>query len=272
MSDKELKQAEQARGESVLMVPMTAGSVALCFNVPVLKDRGVPLKLSRAALVEILFGRVTEWNDPLLAKDNPGLADYARPITWVRRSEGSGTTYAFTNFVGAVSKEWKDGPGVGKSVSWPVGIGAKGNDGVAALIDQTPGSLGYVEFGFADLAGLSMAAVENKRGRFVAPSVESGQAALAGAKLPANFRLFIPDPDGEAAYPIVTYTWILALKRYQSSKTAHWVREALIYGLTEGQGVSRDLGYIPLPEAVTGPVLAAVRKIEPLDGGPTDLP
>jgi phosphate transport system substrate-binding protein len=263
MSDKELQLAEQSRGAPVLMVPMTAGSVALCYNVPVLKQRGKALRLTRQALVEVLFGRVTDWNDPLLVKDNPDLANYDKPITWVRRSEGSGTTYAFTNFVGAVSKEWKDGPGVNKSVSWPVGIGAKGNDGVAALIDQTPGALGYVEFGYAELAGLSMAAVENKRGRFVQPSLASGQAALAGAKLPANFRLFIPDPDGETAYPIVTYTWILALKRYQSARTAHWLRKALEYGLTDGQAFSQDLGYIPLPQAVTAPVLEAVRKIEP---------
>jgi phosphate transport system substrate-binding protein len=263
MSDKELRQAEQSRGEAVLMVPMTAGSVALCYNVPALGARGKTLQLTREALAEILFGRVTEWNDPVLVKDNPHLADYDKPVTWVRRSEGSGTTYAFTNFAGAVSKEWKDGPGVGKSVSWPIGIGAKGNDGVAALIDQTPGALGYVEFGYADLAGLSMAAVENKRGRFVEPGVESGQAALAGAKMPANFRLFIPDPDGEKAYPIVTYTWILVLKRYQSARAAHWLREALVYGLTDGQAFSRELGYIPLPEAVTRPVLEAVRTIEP---------
>jgi phosphate transport system substrate-binding protein len=265
MSDKELKLARESRGQDVLMVPMTGGSVALCCNVPILKERGKTLRLTRKALVEILFGRITEWNDPLLVKDNPDLADYDKAITWIRRSEGSGTTYAFTNHVSAISKEWKAGPGVNKSISWPVGIGAKGNNGVAALIEQTPGALGYVEFGYADLAGLDMAEVENRRGRFVLPSVESGQAALAGAKLPANFRLFIPDPEGENAYPIVTYTWILVLKRYDNPKTARWVRKALMYGLTEGQKYSKDLGYIPLPDVVARPVIEAVKKIEPLD-------
>src|SRR5262245_27290518 len=132
MSDKELKAARAARGQDVLLVPMTAGSVALCFNVPVLKQYDKPLRLTRKALVEILFGRVEEWSHRLLVKDNPELADYDKAITWVRRSEGSGTTYAFTNHVSAVSKEWKEKVGVNKSVSWPKGIGAKGNNGVAA--------------------------------------------------------------------------------------------------------------------------------------------
>jgi phosphate transport system substrate-binding protein len=264
MSDKELKQAHEARGQEVLMAPMTAGSVALCYNVPVLKQRNKTLRLTRKALIEILFGRVTEWNDPVLVKDNPDLADYDKTITWIRRSEGSGTTYAFTNHLSAISKEWKTEVGTNKSVTWKVGIGAKGNNGVAALIEQTPGALGYVEFGYAELARLGMAEVENRRGKFVLPSVASGQAALAGAKLPANFRLFIPDPDGEKAYPIVTYTWILVLKRYDSAHKAHWIRQALLYGLTDGQKFSKDLGYIPLPDVVAGPVIEAVKKIEPL--------
>src|SRR5262249_7870190 len=125
----------------VLTIPMTAGSVALAYNLPGLPpDSGV--RLSRQALVEILFGRITHWNDPQLQELNPGLPLPERRITWVRRSEGSGTTYAFTNHVGAVSAEWKKGPGVNKSITWPTGVGAKGNDGVAALIQQTPGALG----------------------------------------------------------------------------------------------------------------------------------
>ena len=266
MSDRELQRAQKERGQDVLMLPMTAGSVALCSNVPVLAERGRALKLTRKSLVEVLLGRITDWNDPLLVKDNPDLADYDRSITWVRRSEGSGTTYAFTNHVAAISKEWKERTGSpSKSVTWPVGIGAKGNDGVAALIDQTPGALGYVEFGFAELAGLSMAAVQNRRGKFVLPNLKSGQAALAGAKLPSNFRLFIPDPDGVNAYPIVTYTWILTLCRYEAPKVAYWLREMLLFGLTEGQQYSKDLGYIPLPEVVVRPVVEAVKKIEPLE-------
>jgi phosphate transport system substrate-binding protein len=264
MSDKELKRAKDERPEhaDVLLVPMTAGSVALCYNLPgVPKDR--PVRLSRTVLVEILFGRITNWDDALVQSINPGIELPSVPITWVRRSDGSGTTYAFTNHVSAVSKEFKEKVGVNKSVSWPVGLGAKGNNGVAALIDQTPGALGYVETGYAELTRLPMAALENRAGQYVEPTIETGQAALAGEKLPANFRLFIPDPKGKAAYPIVTYTWMLVLKRYEDPKVARALKKALRYGLTDGQKVSKELGYIPLPENVTAPILAAVDKIEP---------
>jgi phosphate transport system substrate-binding protein len=159
--------------------------------------------------------------------------------------------------------------GVNKSVSWPgprsTNLGAKGNNGVTALIDQTPGAMGYVESGYAELADLNMAALENRKGKFVVPDVATGQAALAGAVLPKNFRLFIPDPEGEKAYPIVTYTWMLVLKRYPDAKKARWVREALVYGLTKGQAFSEKLGYIPLPENIVKTVMPAVKSIEPRD-------
>ncbi len=264
MSNGELERARQALDTDVLMLPMTAGSVALCYNVPSLKGSEKPLRLTRATLVEILFGRITDWNDPQLVRDNPDLAGEERAITWIHRSEGSGTTYAFTNHAGAISPEWKTDPGVNKSVSWPVGIGAKGNNGVAALIDQTPGALGYVETGYAELAELRMAALQNRRGRFVLPDAQSGLAALAGAKLPDNFRLFIPDPEGETAYPIVTYTWLLLRAQARTARKAHWIRKALHWCLTEGQKISEELFYLPLPANVAGPVLAAVERIGPV--------
>jgi phosphate transport system substrate-binding protein len=263
MSNSELERARKALGTDVLMLPMTAGSVALCYNVPSLKGSQRPLHLTRATLVEILFGRITHWNDPLLVRDNPELEGEERAITWIHRSEGSGTTYAFTNHVGAISSEWKKDPGVNKSVSWPVGIGAKGNNGVAALIDQTPGALGYVEYGYAVLAKLRTAALQNRRGRFVIPDPQSGLAALAGATLPANFRLFIPDPGGENAYPIVTYTWLLLRTQAKSARRAYWIRKALTWCLTEGQQLSAKLFYLPLPDNVARPVLAAVERIGP---------
>jgi phosphate transport system substrate-binding protein len=181
----------------------------------------------------------------------------------VRRSDGSGTTFAFTNHVSSTSDRWKQEVGFNKSVEWPVGVGAKGNNGVAALIDQTPGALGYVEFGYADLTGLPMAALQNKAGLFITPSPESGQAALEGAKLPDNFRLFIPDPPGAAAYPIVTYTWVMVLERYFTEKVSRTIKMMLTYALTEGQQISEELGYLPLPKNVTDPVLAAVKRIGP---------
>ena len=271
MSDKEIASALEKRPmtEGVLLVPMTAGSVTLCYNVPgVTPDQG--LRLSREVLIDILFGRIDNWNDAAIAKLNPKLTLPDQPITWVRRSDGSGTTYALTNHLAAMSEEWKKQVGVNKSVPWPVGIGGKGNPGVAAIVSQTPGALGYVEYGYALLSNLPMASVENKAGAFVAPSLKSNQAALAEGKMPANFRLFIPDPAGAGAYPIVTYTWILVPKRFsypgdpeREKKVARTVRKVLRYCLTDGQKFSDDLGYTPLPANVVGPILEAVERIEP---------
>jgi phosphate transport system substrate-binding protein len=271
MSDKEMKSAldERPPTEGVLLVPMTAGSVALGYNVPGI-PRDQELRLSREVLIDILFGRIDNWNDPAIAKFNPKLTLPDLPITWVRRSDGSGTTYALTNHLAAMSEEWKQKVGVNKSVPWPVGIGGKGNPGVAAIVSQTPGALGYVEYGYALLSNLPMASVENKAGAFVAPSLKSNQAALAEGKMPDNFRLFIADPAGAGAYPIVTYTWILVPKRYsypgdpeREKKVARTVRKVLRYCLTDGQKFSDDLGYTPLPANVVGPILEAVEKIEP---------
>jgi phosphate transport system substrate-binding protein len=279
MSDKELARFDKEQPESggVLMVPLTAGSVVLAYKVPALDQAGKVLLLTRGNLVDILFGDITRWNDPRLVKLNPDLADVDRPITWVRRSEGSGTTYAFTNHLSAVSKRWKDEIGTHKSVAWPVGIGAKGNDGVAAIISQTPGAIGYVEFGFARLSNLPFAAYQNKAGQFVQPkrvypnnplladetdgkaALTPDQIALASAELPANFRLFIPDPARDNAYPLVTYTWLLVARQYRNEKVAGGVREMLEWCLTEGQKISDDLAYIPLPEVVSKRILVEVR-------------
>ena len=263
MSDKEIAQAieQNPRRGGVLMLPMTAGSVAVCYNVP-----GGPsnLKLARQVYVDIFLGKITSWDDPAIAGLNPGVSLPAQPITVVRRADGSGTTFAFTNHLSAISSEWKSKVGVGKSVLWPVGIGGKGNAGVAALIDQTPGAIGYLEFGYADLVDLPMARLQNKAGEYIAPDLESGQAALKGVKMPANLRVWIPDPPGADAYPIVTYTWMLCFKDYSDKpKQAAALKEVLRYGLTEGQKCSVELGYIPLPPDVVEQVLEAVKTIRP---------
>jgi phosphate transport system substrate-binding protein len=256
MSDKEMDKVPAG----VLLLPMTAGSVALSYNLP-----GGPetLRLSRAALLGILLGRIDHWSDPILADCNPGVRLPDLAITFVRRSEGSGTTFAFTNHLSAISEQWKKGPGVGKSVVWPVGIGAKGNAGVAALIQQTPGALGYIESGYAELCHLPMAALENRAGRYVQPSVRSSLAALAEAKLPANLRVWITDPHAPDAYPIVTYTWILCYRQYADARLAATLKQVLKFCLTEGQQWSADLGYVPLPEPVAAAVLRAVDTIQP---------
>jgi phosphate transport system substrate-binding protein len=262
MSDKEIDQVIKKVRRGVVMLPLTAGSISLSYN---LEGGPKELRLSREALVGIALGQITSWNDPVLARDNPGANLPEQDITWIRRSEGSGTTFAFTSHLSAISKKWKDGPGTGKSVVWPVGIGARGNNGVAALIEQTPGAIGYLETGFAELVHLPQAAVENKAGKFVHPTVESARVALATAKFPPNLRAWVPDPAGDAAYPIVTYTWLCCYEHYNDPKAARTLRKVIRYCLTDGQKISADLGYVPLPEDVAQKALAALERIG-LDG------
>jgi phosphate transport system substrate-binding protein len=268
MSDKEIAKAveDNPKREGVLMLPVTAGIIVLCYNVPgfqgTAEAQGV--KLSRQVYADIFLGKIENWNDRAIAALNPQVEFPDLPITVVRRADGSGTTFAFTNHLSAISEEWKDKVGVGKSVLWPAGIGGKGNAGVAALIEQTPGAIGYLEFGYAELLKMPMARLENKEGNYIEPSLQAGQEGLAGAKLPPNMRVWVPDPPGSSAYPIVTYTWILCWKNYgHEVKEAEALKDMLRYCLTDGQKVSSELGYIPLPPEVAATVLKAVDSIKP---------
>jgi len=269
MSDKEIAKAveDNPKREGVLMLPVTAGIIVLCYNVPGLAVAAEPthgLKLSQQVYVDIFLGKIDNWNDSRIAALNPKAQLPDLPITVVRRADGSGTTFAFTNHLSAISTEWKDKVGVGKSVLWPVGIGGKGNAGVAALIEQTPGAIGYLEFGYAELLEMPMARLQNKDGEYVEPSLEAGQEGLAAAKLPPDMRVWIPDPPGKRAYPIVTYTWILCWKNYGSAvKEAEALKNMLRYCLTDGQKLSSKLGYIPLPPDIAATVLKAVDSIKP---------
>jgi phosphate transport system substrate-binding protein len=260
MSDKEIEKVKHG----VELLPMTAGSIAICFNIP-----GGPteLRLSPATYANIFLGKITDWDDLAIAGDNPGVSFPAVPITVVRRAEGSGTTYAFSNHLAAISEEWKKERGVDKSIKWPKGmIGARGNAGVAALIKQTPGAIGYLEFGYAELSYLPTAALKNKAGRFIRPSEASGRAALASAKFPEKgppLRIWVPNPDGEDSYPIVTYTWLLCAKHYQDPAVAAELKKVIKFCLTEGQQYSADLGYIPMPENVVAKALESVDRITP---------
>ena len=192
MTDEEMASVEGG----VQLLPMTAGEIVLAYNLP-----GGPqeLKLSRAAYTKIFLGQVTKWNDPVIAQSNPDAKLLDTGITVVRRADSSGTTFVFTQHLSAVSEAWKNGPGVGTTVNWPSSdkfIASPKNDGVAATIKQTPGAIGYIEYGFAELGKLPMASLENKAGKYVKPSLESGQAALAGVDLPPDLRAWLPDPSG----------------------------------------------------------------------------
>lgn len=263
-SDVAMKDEEIAKvGRGVLMLPMTAGSIVLAYNLPGVEG----IKLSRDAYVGILLGKITKWNDPAIAKDNPNIELPDKQITVIHRSDGSGTTGVFTKHLSAISPEWKDAIGEGKSVEWPTGkgkfIGAKGNEGVTAAIQQNEGSIGYIEYGYAKNNNLTMAALQNKAGQFIAPNDESAAATLAAVELPADMRAFITDPEGEQSYPIVTYTWILAYKQYDDPQKAIAMEGTIEYGLTKGQEQSAALGYVPLPASVVEKVAKAADEISP---------
>ncbi len=254
MTDDEMKAVK----EGVVLLPMTAGSIVLSYNIP---DAPAELKLSRDAYTGIFLGKIKQWDDPIIAKANPGAKLPATPITVVTRSDGSGTTFVFTTHLSAISPEWKAGPGAGKSVNFPVGVAGKGNPGVTALIKQTPGAIGYVEYGYAQQTGMPMAMLENHSGKYVKADLATGKNALAAVKLPADLRAWLPDPEGAEAYPIVTYTWLLCYKKYQDPKIAEAVKALVSYGLDEGQKDSEALGYIPLPPNVVDKVKKAANQI-----------
>jgi phosphate transport system substrate-binding protein len=254
MDDEEIAAVKQG----VALLPMTAGSIVLAYNLPDVTG----LKLSRQVYVDILLGKITKWNDPAIAKINPDVTLPDTEITVVYRSDGSGTTGVFTKHLSAVSPEWADKIGDGKTVEWPTGLGAKGNEGVTAQILQTEGSLGYVEYGYAKQQEMPTATLENKAGAYVAPSGETAAKALSAVVLPENLRAFLTDPEGKDSYPIVTYTWLLAYQNYDDPDKLKALKEVLNWSLTDGQAFAEELGYVPLPETVVQKVQAKLETIQ----------
>jgi phosphate transport system substrate-binding protein len=182
----------------------------------------------------------------------------------VVRLDSSGTTYAFTHHLGAISEAWRDGPGTGKLIDWPGrASSARGNDGVAGRIKLTAGAIGYVEYGYAKRLGLPMARLENREGRFISPNAGSGQHALQEGpeEIPKNLRVFIPDPAGAQSYPIVSYTWLLLYKKYPSDKLANTLKDLVWWGLTRGQEHAEEMGYIPLPSRIVSRASELVERV-----------
>jgi phosphate transport system substrate-binding protein len=254
MSDEEIEKVKQG----VVMIPATAGSIVVAYNLPEVKD----LKLSRDAYAGIFLGKITKWNDPAIAKDNPDVKLPDLPINVAFRSDGSGTTFVFTKHLSAISPDFADEVGTDKSVTWPAGAGGKGNEGVTALVKQTPGTIGYVEYGYAVNNGLSMASLQNKAGKFVKPTAESGAATLGHVEFPENLRIWPEDPAGDDDYPIATFTWLLLYKKYSDAAKLKALKEFITYGLTDGQKFSSELGYIPLPAAVVEKSKAALASVQ----------
>lgn len=250
-TDAPLTQAQETEvAGGVTHVPVTAGMVAVAYNLPGGLDG--ELRLPRAVLGDIFAGSVTNWSDPRLVAANPGLDLPDWPIQIVARQDGSGTTHAFTNHLAAISARWRaDGHGVAYQSWWPNRtMRARGNEGVAATIQRAEGSIGYVEYGFARRTGLALAAVENASGAFVAPSAGSGAAAIATADLPDDLKIDLPDPAGADSYPIVTFTWELLRAEPEDAAKGAAIRDFTRWAVVGGQVRAAELGYVPMPESV----------------------
>lgn len=257
MKDDEI---QKVGDKGVILLPMTAGSIVLAYNLPEVTGE---LKLPRQVYADIFLGKIKKWNDPAIAKANPDAKLPDQNITVVYRSDGSGTTGVFTKHLSAISPEWKTKVGEGKTVQWPTGTGAPKNDGIAAQIKQNKGTIGYIEYGYASKNNLKFASLENKAGKFIAPNDQSAAKTLEAVQLPPDLRAFITDPEGAESYPIVTYTWMLVHKKYSDPEKAKAIEAMIEYGLNNGQKVSTELGYVPLPKKVVDQVAAAADAISP---------
>ncbi len=260
-SDSAMKKEDIAKiGEGVQLLPMTAGEIVLAYNLP-----GNPkgLKLPRDVYSNIFLGKITRWNDPKIVAANPGIKLPDLPITVVVRADSSGTTAVFTKHLATINAEFNKVLGEGNTVNWPASdkfIKSPKNDGVTATIRQTPGAIGYIEYGFAKLAKVDFALLENKAGKFVGPG--NGAETLAAVKLPEDMIAWLPDPDGAKSYPITSYTWMLFRKNNADPAKAKAMREMIEYGLTEGQKSADAMGYIPLPAVVVEQVRKAAANIK----------
>jgi phosphate transport system substrate-binding protein len=257
LPDNDIAQAP----EGVVMLPVTAGGVVLAYNLPDVREE---LKLSRRAYAGIFLGEIKNWNDPVIAAANPGLKLPRLTIVTVVRQDASGTTFAFTKHLDAISETWRSRYGTSTLVDWPGNaMRAKGNEGVAGLLSHSVGGIGYVGYEFAHRYGLRTALLENKAGKFVQPSEENFRAALASAQMPENLRVYVPDPEDPHAYPIATFTWILLRKNYGDPAKARALRNLFAWSLSEGQHYASDLGYVPLPPEVAEKAQAALQTVKP---------
>jgi phosphate transport system substrate-binding protein len=245
----------------ILHFPTVLGADVPVYNIPGVE---ADLKFTGPVLADIFLGKVTKWNDPALTKLNPGVQLPATEITVVHRSDGSGTTYIWVDYLAKVSPEWKQKVGVATSVNWPVGVGGKGNEGVAGLIRQTPGSIGYVELIYALQSKIRYGAVQNMAGEFLQADVQSVTAAAAAAAsaMPKDFRVSITNAPGKGVYPIASFTWLLLYESPKDKQQARIFVDFVKWMLADGQKFAADLGYAPLPEAVVKMELEALAKIK----------
>jgi phosphate transport system substrate-binding protein len=256
MTDEQLS---QCKGK-ILHIPTVLGAVVPAYNVPGVKG---DLKFTPELLAAIFLGKINNWNDPAFAKVNPGVKFPNQAIVVVHRSDGSGTTYIFTDYLSKVSPEWNSTVGKGTSVKWPVGLGGKGNEGVAGTVRQIGGGIGYIELIYAVQNNISYGVVRNKSGKFVKASLESttSAASAAAAKMPADYRVSITDPNGKDAYPIASFTWLLIPQQSTDAKKGKVLHDFLVWMLKDGQRETAALTYAPLPKEVVQKLQATISTI-----------
>ena len=255
MTDAQLKDAPAP----ILHFPTVLGGVVPVYNVPGVTQ---PLRFSGPVLATIYLGRITKWNHPAIAQLNPGVALPDTDIAVVHRSDGSGTTYIFCDFLSKVSPDFKEKVGVATSVNWPAGVGAKGNEGVSGLVQQTPGAIGYVELIYALQNKIPYGPVQNKSGKFITASLDSVTAAAAGVTMPDDFRVSITDPAAADAYPIASFTWMLLYQHPADKARSKAMVDFLKWALADGQKFAPGLGYAPLPQPVVAKELQALATVQ----------
>ncbi|MFL5424474.1 MAG: phosphate ABC transporter substrate-binding protein PstS [Myxococcales bacterium] len=256
-SDAPMSDEELSRAQGIQHIPTVMGAVVLVYNVPGLQS----LRLTPETLAGIFLGKISNWNDPALAKDNPGAKLPDTPIAVAHRSDGSGTTYSFTDYLSKVSAQWKSGPGTGKSVNWPAGLGGKGNEGVTGLVKQNEGGIGYVELAYANQNKLPVAEMKNHDGAWVKPTLEAVSAAAAKAQIPDDYRISITDQPGKDAWPISTFTYLLVYKDMPDAAKGEALLQFLWWAAHDGQKLASALEYAPLPAPVVSKVESTLRKL-----------
>lgn len=259
MKDEQLK---EARGGELLHIPMTLGAVVPIYNVPGVSK---PLVFSGKVLADIFTGKIAAWNDPAIAGLNPGVKLPDADITVVHRSDGSGTTYVFADYLCKVSPDFAKAPGKGTTLNWPAEnkIGAKGNEGVSGVVQKTPGTIGYVELIYALQNKIAFGDVQNAAGKTIHATIEAVTAAAASQKSPpTDLRMSITNAEGEAAYPISAFTYLLVYKSQPDATKGKVLVEFLKWGVTDGQKFAPDLGYAPLPESIVKLNLEKIQSIK----------
>ena len=260
MNDEQMKAYQDKHGSPILHFPTVLGAAVPTYNIP---GVSATLNFTPEALAGIFLGRVTKWNDPLIGGANKGVNLPNKDIVVVHRSDGSGTTYIWTDYLSKVSEDWKNKVGKGTSINWPVGLGGKGSEGVTGLIKQTPNSIAYVELTYAVQNKVPYGAVKNSAGTFVKADLASVSAAAAGIKdMPADFRVSITNGSGKNAYPISSFTWLLIPSKFSDASKRDALKDFLKWALGDGQGLVEALSYAKLPKDVVAKELKAIGQIQ----------